>query len=47
VSHVVANSAFRGKGIERTLLDAFVEFIHVDEKSRYMLLVLANNEPAI
>lgn len=47
VSHVVVKSAFRGKGIGRTLLDAFVEFNHVDEKSRYMLWVQANNEPAV
>lgn len=47
VSHVAVSLAFRGRGIGRALLDAFVEFNHVDEKCRFMLWVQANNEPAV
>ena len=47
VSHVAVLPAYRNQGVGNALLDAFVEHNHVDEKSRYMLWVQAQNEPAV
>lgn len=47
ISHVAVLPVYRKQGIGQALLDAFVEHNHVDEKSRYMLWVQAQNQPAI
>lgn len=47
ISHVSVLQAFRGRGIGQALLSRFVEHNHKDDKSRFMLWVQSNNEPAV
>lgn len=47
VSHVAVKEAARGHHVGQALVDAFVERNMVTEKSRYMLWVQHQNEPAV
>ena len=47
ISHVAVVGDYRGHGVGKALLDVFVEQNKVDEKSRYMLWVQAQNEAAV
>ena len=47
VSHIVVLEDYRGHGVGRALLDTFVEQNKVDEKSRFMLWVQAQNVAAV
>ena len=47
ISHVAVVETYRGQGVGQALLDTFVEQNKVDEKSRYMLWVQAQNAAAV
>lgn len=47
LSHVAVIPEARGNHVGQALLNAFIELNHVDEKSRYMLWVQAQNVPAV
>lgn len=47
ISHVAVEEGSRGHGVGQALLDTFVEQNKVDEKSRYMLWVQAQNAAAV
>ena len=47
ISHVAVVAEARGKHVGQALADAFVERNHTSDKSRYMLWVQQQNEPAV
>ena len=47
ISHVAVCPEARGMGVGKALMGAFIEGKHVDDKSRYMLWVQHQNEPAV
>ena len=47
VLHLAVVKETRGKGVGKALLDNFIESNHVDDRSRYMLWVQHQNEPAV
>ena len=47
ISHVAVISEARGMGVGTGLMESFVQNNHVDDKTRYMLWVQRNNEPAV
>ena len=47
VSHVAVVPEVRGKHVGQALVDAFIERNHTTDKSRYMLWVQQQNEPAV
>ena len=47
ISHVAVVEAYRGQGVGQALMDTYIEQNRVDEKSRYMLWVQAQNEAAV
>ncbi len=47
ISHVAVEERYRSQGVGQALLDTFVEQNKVDEKSRYMLWVQAQNAAAV
>lgn len=47
ISHIAVVKQERGNGIGKALIDAFIEYNHIDDKSRYMLWVQRKNIAAI
>lgn len=47
ISHIAVLPEYRGHGIGKALLEAYIELNHQNDKSRYMLWVQAQNEPAV
>lgn len=47
ISHVAVLPEYRGHGVGKALMEAYIEQNYHDEKSRYMLWVQALNEPAV